>query len=355
MNHRLDSSGHSHDLPLKIRKEIRSLSDTELTNFVHALNTMKFTPTHQGRRVFGNAYTSYDDFVSSHMRAAQGQDGDASTGDDAHHGANFLSYHRQLLIEFERSLSSVVAGVALPYWNISADGLDPASSPLWSEKFLGSRGNASNGYAPNGFLAKWLVPRSPDSRAANRLGYIRGSESRLNVSNLVRFGKFCGVQITWSQSHSQACLQAPDITEFARCMQQKVHLPVHAFLGGAVRRIPGKIVEECSCPWESADGSPPEVWQSCLEEDILWGDYADRETPINDPVFFLHHADVDRWYRLWQLEHSRIANDGFPVSGQPQGGNLYDTVTPAAPFLTSVGTPMRNYDIINQQLPYQYK
>ena len=65
------------------------------------------------------------------------------------------------------------------------------------------------------------------------------------------------------------------------------------------------------------------------------GDFADAATSPNDPVFFFHHANLDRLLMTWQ--QARFANDEDPTSGYPtdtfcDGHALNDVVSSAMPF-----------------------
>ena len=64
----------------------------------------------------------------------------------------------------------------------------------------------------------------------------------------------------------------------------------------------------------------------------IWvgGDMGPGTSP-NDPVFFLHHCNVDRLWALWQYAHPASAY--APASGGPPGHNLNDVMQ----HLTSAG------------------
>lgn len=58
-------------------------------------------------------------------------------------------------------------------------------------------------------------------------------------------------------------------------------------------------------------------------------------TSPNDPVFFLHHCNVDRLWWQWQ---GRFPDDGYvPTAGGPPGHNLNDRMTPFDPADTPAG------------------
>jgi len=64
-----------------------------------------------------------------------------------------------------------------------------------------------------------------------------------------------------------------------------------------------------------------------------FGDFLDKATSPNDPLFMFHHNNVDRYYMEWQLRNY----DDAPYYGYPETGylnilRLNDTLTPDYPF-----------------------
>ena len=57
----------------------------------------------------------------------------------------------------------------------------------------------------------------------------------------------------------------------------------------------------------------------------IWvgGDMGPGTSP-NDPVFFLHHCNVDRFWALWQHAHPGLGY--LPAAGGPPGHNLNDVM-----------------------------
>jgi tyrosinase len=58
--------------------------------------------------------------------------------------------------------------------------------------------------------------------------------------------------------------------------------------------------------------------------EIVLGTMAANSSP-NDPVFFLHHANIDRIWNAWLRRHGP---NYLPVSGGPVGHNLNDLMWP---------------------------
>ncbi|VDI40623.1 Hypothetical predicted protein [Mytilus galloprovincialis] len=107
---------------LRERKEIRTLSQTELINFFDAVNALK-----NDKSVKPN---KYDSFAIMHQ---------GDVGASAHDGPNFVSWHRYFLVLFENALREKNSKVTLPYWDSRADYLmtNKEDSILFTEFFSG--------------------------------------------------------------------------------------------------------------------------------------------------------------------------------------------------------------------------
>ena len=84
---------------------------------------------------------------------------------------------------------------------------------------------------------------------------------------------------------------------------------------------------------------------------ISAGDFADAATSPNDPVFFFHHANLDRLLTAWQLRHARVdpATD-FPFKGHCPGHGRHDVVNSAWPF-HSLGLASKSLE--DDEAPYK--
>jgi tyrosinase len=94
--------------------------------------------------------------------------------------------------------------------------------------------------------------------------------------------------------------------------QHAMHNAVHLWVGGSTDGVGGSM---------ESDSSP------------------------NDPVFFLHHANIDRIWVEWERRYGQVY---LPVSGARKGQNLYDAMWPYNP-------PVRPIDMLNHRaLGYIY-
>ncbi len=100
------------------------------------------------------------------------------------------------------------------------------------------------------------------------------------------------------------------------------------------------------------------------------GDMGQSDVASFDPIFFLHHCNVDRVFWIWQKIHDKTtsfqitadehdpgtnADNQGPSPDQEPGQSLGMT-TPLVPFLKGDGSWYTSYDVINieKQLGYTY-
>ncbi len=128
------------------RKNQRDLTRTEKRRLVDAILKLK----RSGR---------YDDFVVMH-REYYVMDTERRPR-PAHMTSSFFPWHRQYLLEFEKALQRVDAGVSVPYWDWTQD--DKPTSSLWAEDFLGGNGRQGDRRVTTGAFAyeagNWSVGR----------------------------------------------------------------------------------------------------------------------------------------------------------------------------------------------------
>ncbi|GGU58104.1 tyrosinase MelC2 [Streptomyces lavendofoliae] len=253
---------------MTVRKNQAQLTAAEKRGFVAAVLELKRT----GR---------YDTFVTTHNAFIMS---DTDSGDRVgHRSPSFLPWHRRFLLEFERALQAVDPSVALPYWDWTVDRTPRAS--LWAPDFLGGTGRARDGQVMDGPFARsadrWTVSVRVDGRDFLRRALGAGGR------------------------------QLPTRAE------------VDAVLAMETYDMP---------PWNSAsDGfrNHLEGWRGAnLHNRVhVWvgGQMATGVSP-NDPVFWMHHAFIDKLWADWQARHPR--SPYLPTAGTPDVVDLNDTMRP---------------------------
>jgi hypothetical protein len=346
------------------------------------MDVMKHAPGDMGRQRYGKRFVNYDELVARHLKAAAHRPCDA-----AHLGPAFATYHRAFTLIFEESLLSVDPRIeALPYWDYNIEGAmrEPRNSELWSW-FGSSEGDPNQGNAVlDGRFGHWKIhSKATDvSNLTNSYGVLRSPWNVNPSPYITRYRYSCGSETIFKTSIWEVCLKSPLYIGWYACIDPMVHSWAHSFIGGiwnaesnASRIIcyveNALIVPEAwgrgcfKCDANCKQGDTCSCNKSsearCIEDKFypgqkapIYGDFADAWTSPNDPIFFFHHANVDRSLMTWQQTHQDQApHYSFPSASVPcQGHGLNDIIAPEVPFAGSLlghveeGRVLTNADLI---------
>jgi len=238
-----------------VRKNQARLTNEERASFIAALIRLKNdTPSQM------NLASRYDDYV--HMHAASMP---ANGKGWAHRGPAFLPWHRAYLRRFEIEL-----GVPLPYWDWTSD--RSPNSPGWPlvATFLGGDGRSGDRKVMDGPFAydsgNWTINVQPPGRPLPR--FLTRS---LGTDNTAPF--------------------PPTSSEVDEALKETVY---------------------DRSPWDNESRSS---FRNRLEgfyglgslhnriHRFIAGHMSNGHISPSDPVFFLHHANVDRIWAQWQALH----------------------------------------------------
>jgi Common central domain of tyrosinase/von Willebrand factor type A domain len=279
---------------MNIRKNIYSLSDSQLQDLKDALNAVKADGT-------------YDTFIERHHHAMStatpwgGEATDEDIRNVAHRGPAFLPWHRYFCRELELALQAKRPNCTLPYWDWAADAANPLGAALWNTNaaqriYIGGDGTGPGGTVDTGPFANWtaLIEGMGGSLVPRPGGIIRelGDET------------FGNPDFPTSQQ----------VTDAVQTMTVYDTSPWRMGSTNSFRnRLEG---------WLALGGESSSQLHNRVH---MWvgGDMGPGTSP-NDPVFFLHHCNVDRLWALWQYAHP--ASPYAPASGGPVGHNLNDVM-----------------------------
>ncbi len=258
---------------INIRKNLNQLSPVEKSKLVSAFLKLKYYPSPISGR-------TYDTYVRWHLETMFFALYPGGFYSYAHGIPGFLPWHRQYLRLLELDLQAVADddSLMIPYWDWTTDGAD---SSMWSNDFLGPNGDAAN----NG-----IVPSGPFSYQANRWSLNIRDEGEAGLELRRAFGQ--GVELP----KVEAVRQGLDITPFD------------------------------VSPW-NARVDTAQSFRSYLERVLhnvghrwIGGSMLSMTSP-NDPVFFLHHCNVDRLWAKWQDAHLELSYlPLLPIPGVPGSG-----------------------------------
>lgn len=294
---------------LRQRKDVLSLSAADVGKLTAAMNTLKTNGT-------------YDDFVRRHVLAMNTPTPPGSQSNGAHSGPIFLAWHRAFLWEFESALLAVdptISGV--PYWRweveSSLNGGDPSRSTLWTDQCMGGNGDSTQGYRVlTGPFRTWQALIYNNTTGT--------FQSRSPAGILRRFGGDAPTLPDQSQVTDANTYTSYDVNPYAKDQA--------SFRG----RMEG---------WSGGPRMHNQVhrWIS--------GDMVAATSP-NDPVFWLHHGNIDRIWWLWQST-TTPRRPYAPISPSgPVGQRSDDTMVS---LLRADWTPATVQDIQDTaRLGYQY-
>ncbi|MER8232870.1 tyrosinase family protein [Streptomyces sp. NPDC101490] len=253
---------------MTVRKNQATLTADEKRRFVAALLELK----RSGR---------YDTFVTTHNAFIMS---DTDSGDRVgHRSPSFLPWHRRYLIEFEQALRSVDPTVTLPYWDWTAD--RTSRSSLWAPDFLGGTGRARDGQVTDGAFARvgnrWTITVRVDGRDYLRRDLGAGGRqlpTRAEVDSVLAMETYDTAPWNSASDGFRNHLEG--------WRGVNLHNRVHVWVGG-----------------QMGTGVSP-----------------------NDPVFWLHHAFIDKLWADWQARHPR--SPYLPAAGTADVVDLGDTMRP---------------------------
>lgn len=288
---------------MRTRKNVKTLTETEKKNFVNAVLALKKKPStlHPGN----TGFSRYDDYVEVHRNAINTTMNQPGW---AHGGPAFLPWHREFILQFENDLAAIDASVTLPYWDWTD--VSAAANPL-TASFLGGNGTGADQIVTDGPFArdKWKLNVKEDPGDSNSLQRDFGADGTAPALPTAGLQNAVLNVTTYDASPWRGVANT-----FRWQCETALHNLTQRFIGGTM----------------------------------------DSMTSANDPLFFLHHANIDRLYAVWQGLHQASAHY-LPVTGGQQGHNLNDALifntSGAAPFHTEA-TPA---SVMNHRtLGYQY-
>ncbi|KAJ8113017.1 hypothetical protein ONZ43_g5256 [Nemania bipapillata] len=231
------------------RREWRLLSSPERLEYLRAVKCLSSIPS-----TICNG-TLHDEFAYIHRQI----------GDYSHEAAPFLPWHRYFIHIYEQTLKQRCQYQGtLPYWDWTRDWANLTQAPVWSAtEGFGGNGD-TNLPAPVG--DGYCVQDGPF--AGLQVQYYDGDWNPHCLSRGFLAGEYLdhfGAQ-RLNSSAMAAVLDEPDYYRFLLMLEDSSHSAIPI---------------------------------------LVRGDFS-RFTAPNDPIFFLHHAQVDRLWWKWQSEDLEV-------------------------------------------------
>ncbi|KAJ2295595.1 hypothetical protein IWW55_005394 [Coemansia sp. RSA 2706] len=179
--------------------------------------------------------------------------------ESVHGSTTFFPFHRKFVQEFEDVGRRIDGTFFVPYWDSTRDYRDPARSPILRNTTLGGNGQGPDGCLQDGIQGGWTMG-FPGDHCLRR-----------------QFDDGSAIEPWVPAEVISSYIQSDDaIAQFREHIEYGIHGAVHLGLGG---------------------------------------DAATRFAP-NDFFFFMHHANIDRLWWLWQNTHRMMDYNGPGTNGE---------------------------------------
>lgn len=286
-----------------VRKNAATMPAAEFENFIKACVLLK------NQLVPGRTFSVYDQWVAVHgCIMGVRSPGSGSFQNMGHQNIGFLPWHREYLRRFEKALQSVVPDVTIPYWPWP---MRPEPSTLFSNArihriFFSSSIEQEIGglFAPGG-------PVAPPSWWPNGFRWRIQPALQVGSAPILRRGSAVN---SWPPTNA-----AVRVTE------------------NLSSNLPGTNVY-----WAFWDRLEAGSRMHNTGHNIVGGYMANPVFSPNDPLFWLHHAYIDRIWSRWQanrlaaepgstlISHYPPPNERSPFNGQipPVGHRRDDLMWP---------------------------
>ncbi|CAE6448973.1 unnamed protein product [Rhizoctonia solani] len=289
-----------------VRKEWRELSSTEQAAFITALKCLGNTPHStltptgftSGIADINPSSSRYDDFVYAHM--------DTNVKD--HFTGLFLPWHRWYLTAFEKELRNVCNyGGYMPYWDWSLDSGNVTGSPVFSP-------STTNGFGSFGTAPGYQVTD----------GAFRPSSAHTPLLTLSLATS--SPRYPFEEQVFPFEFTLPDLYAYETFTPAKIDEIVNGFVGDYVGFA------------AHMDGVRAQGMHNAAHLMTRPGDLSNPSYSPNDPLFFLHHANLDRIWDKWQRKSSQ--NAAAYGGGSVQNMNDYDTYPVGAPLAVTTSSDL---------------
>lgn len=290
---------------MKCRKNVKDLISTEKAAYVQAVINLKTTrPSIIAAAQAAGATSRYDDYVWIHREVMGG----------AHTGPAFTPWHREFLKQFERDLQDASGNpdMTIPYWDWTT--ARTAADPGWpfTNDFLGGFGTGADNRVMTGRFAQaggeWVLnvrtgagPVLPDGSpnpARDNTSFLRRNAvpptpgppdnfplpSPANARTCLTRAAY-DVNNPWFEDPNTVTLAQVNAS-FRKFLEYVLHNGPHGWVGGNMMPM----------------------------------------TSPNDPVFFLHHCNIDRLWAVWQQKNTPPTTNYLPPSGTTANHDVDDSM-----------------------------
>ncbi|KAI0874785.1 Di-copper centre-containing protein [Hypoxylon argillaceum] len=283
-------------LNARVRRDWNAFTSTQKKQYIAAVKCLQAKPSIADPTFAPGSRTRYDDFVAVHINQTL----------TIHGTGNFLTWHRYFVQAYENALRNECGYTGYqPYWNWLDHTADPSTSSLFDGSdtsfsgdgaFLQHNGSITangNVWIPSG-KGGGCVTTGPFKDYVVNLGPVSPTQD-----GQVAFPVFLG--------YNPRCMSR-DLSAFTATNWLTLSNILNITVGAASGSV---LLFQNELQGRFTDGF---LGLHTAGHGVMGGSSGDIFASPTDPVFFLHHAMLDRVYWLWQALH--------PAKARTLGGTI---------------------------------
>ncbi|TIB76409.1 Di-copper centre-containing protein [Wallemia mellicola] len=296
------NEGYSEECPngLAIRPEWSQMSKKHRKEYISALQCMINKPSTVNETQINS---HYEDFWYTHQ----------FPGPAIHFVAAFLPWHRHYVYTYHQSLKECGYTGEMPFWAWDWNADDVFKSSIFdpdSESGLGTNGTTPEGAPINGFavtdggLANHQI-EYPYKHSFQRNFNLKPPGTPVSLDTFIKESEVTKALAYDRYDYFHKYVEGAPPQEIAKGVPEIEGMKGFAGMHGAVHRLIGGDMASI------IDHKAPD-WCPSFESDES-SNYGANASP-NDPLFFVHHSNIDRIWAKWQdqdPENNKFAYGGF--------------------------------------------
>lgn len=228
-----------------IRREIRSLTESDRNKWINAMKLLYTTSLDDGKALYGDDFYNAEWFSYQHLNGAGRND-----CDHWHDGAAVATIHLSFTLICERALQSIDPSISMPYWEYAHDYLLYDSfdeSAIFGDDWLGVSAPTTSDYSlQTGVFANIPIPDGSKyldwdiskegslNPFVNAYGWLRSPWNNNPAKYISRHDSVYGTTTTTMPDCKlmSACYNSGHLSVMNDCLNGVTHGPVHILIGG---------------------------------------------------------------------------------------------------------------------------
>jgi len=316
-----------------VRREIRTLADSDREDFFNALQTVYKVSQTDGEAIYGSKFRSIETLVAKHLKGAASKE-----CDHWHDDAGIMTHHIAFTLEMEQALQSINPSAAIPYWDYTSDAYiynDWKHSEIFRDDWFGVANPGNDDHVIDRGI--WAYTEVAKNRAGsdsprNPYGLLRSPWNTNPVAYITRHNYVLGQKDGgWTMpdcSDFETGFDQTKLSMITNKLNGQLHGPVHIMIGGHwsinddynVTKVDGGAYLLCSkylwrqgyvrCP-ESCSADTPTRYCTCSIPAAV----DPRVTKGMTNKQFIEHTGLYNLTNLFSAWHSFLS-DGFDCTDE---------------------------------------